>query len=132
MIEFFDSISKQTIRNIILLFLLLLTLIPFIVLWEYVEWVKKFIQIFKNRKELKQTKSKSKKKLILYKYRTYTNFNNEEYKKNYIDGKLYFSNREDLNDPAEILPLIDHTVSITPNERTVFKREYDNHDTIND
>ncbi|MDR2719029.1 MAG: leucine-rich repeat protein [Treponema sp.] len=117
-----------------LLIVLLIIFSPFIIAGIYVEWIKQFVQMLKQGNNVKHAKGKQKKQLILYKYMPSDGYFSTEHKdskrKNYIEGKLYFSNREELNDPAENIPLINHTVSRTSEELSASKRNDDGIDPL--
>ena len=87
-----------------LVFIIFIVSIPIMVAWIYVEWIQQLARMIKNRGIVKQKKTH-----FLYKFRSLENW--EAYKKNYLEGKLYFPNRRELNDPAECISLYKRSAS---------------------
>jgi hypothetical protein len=107
---------------------LLIMAIPFVVIEKYAEWVKHFIGFFRKIKNKSQTITKPKKQLILYKYMALENWNyhrRHRRSRAYLDGRLYFADRNKLNDPAEFLPLLDRIASgsKTDSEITLYNKD---------
>ncbi|MDR2596176.1 MAG: leucine-rich repeat protein [Treponema sp.] len=136
LMNIFADIMKRSTRKIlaygITLFIMpvlgfgsifVIILFPLIVAWIYVEWVQWLVRMIKKRGIVKQ-----KKMLILYKYRDLSNW--KTYREDYLEGKLFFSDRRQLNDPAECISLLNRTSSRVNEERSASKREDGDYDPL--
>jgi hypothetical protein len=95
-----------------IVFLFFLLYIPYSCFEVYYRLIKDIYYAIKNKKN----KSPSKKnKLILYKYMSSEGWFEKNQDK-YLNGCLYFANREDLNDPLENTTIAERTASMSEDD----------------